>query len=278
MTEWRLMIEGARDGAANMGWDQAIAEAVASGDSPPTLRLYRWEPPAVSIGWGQALERGCDVSACQAEGWTVVRRPTGGRAVLHDRTEVTYAVMLPLREAPDGVLAAYRWLAQGLMAGLEILGLGAELARADRAEGSSPACFDAPATSELTVGGRKVIGSAQVRRSGYLLQHGSVPLRFDAALHVRLLGLHGGQAAERWLQRRAAGLSDAAGRDLTWDEVAEALVEGWRRVLGVQMVPGPASTGEAERAEVLRQWYGDAGTLTAARPRPAGRFSEVGPE
>ena len=134
-----------------------------------------------------------------------------------------------------------------LMAGLGILGLEAELARAGHTEGSSPACFDAPATSELTVGGRKVIGSAQVRRSGDLLQYGSVPRRFDAALHVRLLGLHGGQAAERWLQRRAAGLSDAAGRDLAWDEVAEALIEGWRRALEIGMVPGRASAREAER-------------------------------
>lgn len=262
---WRLLVDPPASGAENMALDQAIAEAVAMHLVPPTLRIYRWAPPAVSLGWGQDAGE-CDRTACAASGWDVVRRPTGGRAVLHDATEVTYAVMLPLTEAPDGVLAAYRWLAQGLLEGLGRLGLAGELAAGKREGARSAACFDAPALYEIVVDGRKVIGSAQVRRAGYLLQHGSVPLTFDPMLHVQLLALGGGERMARWLLRQASGLADVSDRSLDWDEVAQALIDGFATGLGLEFEPGGHEPWEIERARQLRALYADPASLE--RPRP----------
>ncbi len=263
---WRLLMDPPASGAENMAFDQAIAEAVALRLAPATLRIYRWVPPAVSLGWGQDAGE-CDRAACAAAGWDVVRRPTGGRAVLHDSTEVTYAVMLPLAEAPDGVLAAYRWLAQGLLEGLNRLGLPGELAAGKREGARSAACFDAPAMYEIVVDGRKVIGSAQVRRAGYLLQHGSVPLTFDPMLHVRLLALGGGERMARWLLRQASGLEGLSLRALDWNEVAQALTYGFAVGLGVELEAGGHLPWEIERAGRLRALYADPASLEQPRPR-----------
>ena len=227
--EVRVRIDAAADGETHMRLDLALAqEAAASGAA--LVRLYAWSPPAVSIGANQEPEEACDPAACAALGWDVVRRPTGGRAVLHAPDEVTYAVGLPLAQAPAGVLAAYAWLAQGLLLGYRQLGLPAELAPGRHLAGRSGACFDAPAQSEIVCRGFKLAGSAQVRRGGYLLQHGSLPLRFDAALHARLLGLPPG--AERLLRRRAAGIADLLHPAPDWDRVAAAMSAGLRQALG----------------------------------------------
>lgn len=218
-----------------MATDVALAEGAAAGTHPPVLRLYGWWPPAVSIGTHQDPGRACDVVACRQAGWDVVRRPTGGRAVLHAADEVTYAVALPLAEAPAGVTASFAWIAQALVAAYRLLGLPAELAGGRRLAVRSGACFDAPAAHEVTCRGRKLAGSAQVRRDGYLLQHGSLPLRVDAALHARLLGLTP-DAAER-LARGAAGLCDLA----PWarrEELVQAVVRGFEQALGVQFENG----------------------------------------
>ncbi len=230
MLEWDLVLDGPRPGRENMERDTALAEAVAAGQRRPTLCLYAWSPPAVSIGRHQEPAGACDAAACAAAGWEVVRRPTGGRAVLHAADEVTYAVALPLAAAPAGVLAAYAWLAQGLVAAYRHLGLPAEFAAGKRATARSGACFDAPAAHEVVVGGRKVVGSAQVRRAGYLLQHGSLPLTFDPALHARLLGLPPDGAA--LLAAQAAGLGDFLDPPPPWGAVAAAVVRGFEEALG----------------------------------------------
>ena len=225
-----------------MARDVALAGR-ASGEGVGFVRIYGWSPPAVSIGRNQDPEDACDAVACAAEGWDVVRRPTGGRAVLHAADEVTYAVMLPLQAAPPGVLAAYEWLAQALLVAFRLLGLPADLSEGRRLSDRTGACFDAPAAHEVVCGGRKIAGSAQVRRAGYLLQHGSLPVCFDAALHARLLGLP--PEAARLLRRRAAGIADFRDPVPSRAEIVAALVEGFRQALGAALPnPGPGVGGE----------------------------------
>lgn len=155
-----------------MAADLACLDRVAAGGAPE-LRLYRWSPPALSLGRFQA-ESDVDHDACRARGVEVVRRPTGGRALLHGG-DLTYAVAMRRPAGAAGhVDALYRTLAAGLVAGLAELGVHAELGR-DRGP-AGPVCFAAAQGADLRVGDRKLCGSAQVQRGAVVLQHGSVLL------------------------------------------------------------------------------------------------------
>ena len=264
--DWDLRVDDSASGAVNMARDVRLAEAVARGELRPTLRLYGWLPPAVSIGHHQNPEGACDPAACAAAGWDVVRRPTGGRAVLHAADEVTYAVALPLALAPGGVLESYAWIAQGLVAAYRLLGVPAELAAGRHLAERSGACFDAPASAELVVRGRKITGSAQVRRSGYLLQHGSLPRTFDPDLHARLLGLPA--RAARILERRAAGLADVCpGPTPPRATVEAALRQGFEQALGIRFTNSAADGRGGAGAQGAGDPWPEPGSLGEARAR-----------
>ncbi|MFQ6034067.1 MAG: biotin/lipoate A/B protein ligase family protein [Candidatus Bipolaricaulia bacterium] len=170
--EWRLIISGVESGGWNMALDEALWRSFSE-VGRPTLRLYRWVGPTLSLGRFQRVET-VDLEECARREIEVVRRPTGGRAVLHDR-EVTYSLVHPLEEM-GGVEEAHRQIAEALVAGLRKLGLAAELVEVERSSRNiSGACFAAPTRFELTISGRKVAGGAQVRDRLALLEHGSLP-------------------------------------------------------------------------------------------------------
>ncbi|MEP0764556.1 MAG: lipoate--protein ligase family protein, partial [Chloroflexota bacterium] len=180
---WRLLITPPADGPLNMAVDQAIMEAVAAGRVPPTLRFFAWTPPCLSLGYTQPVT---DVNRerLAARGWDLVRRMTGGRAILHT-DELTYSVALPAADpvVAGGIVESYRRLSAALVAGLHTLGVVPEADK--RADGhnafNGPVCFEVPSHYEITVGGSKLIGSAQVRKFGAVLQHGTLPLIGDIA-------------------------------------------------------------------------------------------------
>jgi lipoate-protein ligase A len=174
--EWRLLLDGAATGAWNMAVDEVLLDGVVAG-ATPTLRFYQWRPACLSLGYFQPFDV-VDLDACRALGIDIVRRPTGGRAILHDR-ELTYSVALPasVLGSDGGVLPSYYRLSLALQEGLRRLGVPATLAPESAAGGSpehGPACFDRPSAHEILVEGRKLVGSAQMRRGGALLQHGSI--------------------------------------------------------------------------------------------------------
>lgn len=251
---WRLLLDGEQDGATNMAVDEAILEAVVGGDSRPTLRFYGWSPPCLSLGRNQPLAE-ANRAACRAAGIDLVRRPSGGQAVLH-AGELTYAVAL-LESDPrseGGVLGGYRRLSQGLLAGLRKLGIDAvQAVDARKPDGPpSPICFDRPSEYEITFRGRKLIGSAQWRRRGGVLQHGSLPLAGDLTRIVDLVVL-GGRDSERERQRLAArvvSLREARGRAVSFEEAARALARGLADTLNLDLVPG--QLGDEERAAAAR--------------------------
>ncbi|MDF2929271.1 MAG: biotin/lipoate protein ligase [Anaerospora sp.] len=179
--KWRVIFDKARHGAANMAIDEAIVEAHSAGLVPPTLRFYTWQPAALSIGYFQKIREEVQLEACRSQGIDLVRRITGGRAVLHDQ-ELTYSAVVreDIPVLPPTLLGSYRYLSQGLLAGLNKQGVAAEMTLPGAAFGQSSrlpkngACFDAPSFYEITVDRKKLIGSAQVRKNGTLLQHGSI--------------------------------------------------------------------------------------------------------
>jgi lipoate-protein ligase A len=262
-TAFRLVVEDARDGAANMAVDEALLEAYGAPDPParPTLRLYGWTPPALSLGSRQPAAGAHERAYLRAENIDLVRRPTGGRAVLHEY-ERTYAVAGALGRPPfaGGVVDTYRSIARALLAGLRRLGLEAEACEALQSEPDPgplgfPVCFDRPGAFEIAVAGRKLVGSAQLRRRGAFLQHGSIPLRADAARLSRAIGV--GADATRFTD-----LETALGRPVAREELDRALCAGFAAAFEADLVAGALSEGESARAAQLRCWKYDSAAWT----------------
>jgi lipoate-protein ligase A len=263
---WRLIIETEpRSGAANMAVDQAIALACAAGESLPTLRFYQWQPPAISLGRHQPLAE-IDLAAASARGYEIVRRSTGGRAILHT-DELTYSVAAPASEprVRGGVMDAYLRLSNALLAGLQALGLAADKAAGNVRTGPdvSAACFEVPSAYEITAGGRKLIGSAQSRRARYVLQHGSLPLTGDITRLIDVLALPEDEqeSLRHQLAQRAGTLAQALGVAddapiVQFASVAEALTTGFAQTLGVTFKRGTLSATELrESARLIREQY-----------------------
>ena len=189
--QWRLLHHPAARGARNMAVDAAILENVIEGSSPPTLRFYDWDPACFSLGFAQHYSD-IDEAARSVRGWDVVRRPTGGRAILHT-DELTYSVIGASGEPrfAGGVLESYKRLSEGLLAALKLLGLPVERQPMHMGNGfgdvDNPVCFEVPSDYEITLHGKKIIGSAQARRKGGVLQHGSLPLFGDIARITEIL-------------------------------------------------------------------------------------------
>jgi len=235
-----------------MALDQAIAELYPQVHKS-TIRFYSWSPACVSIGLGQRLERDVDVQACAEQGVDVVRRPTGGRAILHDQ-EVTYAVVTALDHPlikRSNVVESYRAISSALCAGLRQLGLDPELApQPEPSRTKSAACFDLPGDYEITVGGRKLVGSAQARQREVLLQHGTLLLHADVALLARLLRLPAALTSDQLAQRLVA-LDEVLGYQPTFEAVVEALVQGFEQTWGITLVAEGITPAEQERAADL---------------------------
>ena len=254
LSQWRLLITPPADGALNMAIDQAIGEAVAVGHVLPTLRFYRWQQPCVSLGQSQSADL-LDLNRCTALGWHIVRRSTGGRAVLHHQ-ELTYSIAAPLNEprVKGGVLKSYQRLSLGLLHGLQLAGINAQ--RANKAERlqQGAACFDAPSDYELTVDGRKLIGSAQMRSRGLILQHGSIPLAGDIAQLVDGLQLSATDRLQSRAQLRsqATTLADVLGRRMDSAELIPHLTQGFATALNIEFVTQQLSRSEQTCAAQIR--------------------------
>lgn len=270
---WRLLIDLALPGSVNMARDEAMQLLHAQGLTIPTLRLYAWKPACLSLGRFQrstALNR----EACIAAGIEIVRRPSGGRALLHD-DELTYAVVASSDHALVGagsIAASYRVISLAFVEALRMLDVQTVFASKGQLEGkplkksSSPktstresepeptpkekassACFDAPTAYELTIDGRKLIGSAQMRREQVLLQHGAVPL--SAHAH-RLAALLDDTPVD--LAQRMIALDEAAGRRIHFEELAQALIQAFRSVWQIELEPGQWLPEELALAAQLR--------------------------
>jgi lipoate-protein ligase A len=247
---WRLVVETApRTGAENMALDEAVMDAVGAALAPPTMRFYAWEPACLSLGKRQILE-GVDLGACRRDGVDVVRRPTGGWAILHT-DELTYSIAVRPDDprAEGAILDAYRKLSQGLVAGLRLLGAPAEMnpVAPGGTHNASAACFEAPSAYEITAGGRKLIGSAQVRPNGRVLQHGSLPLHGDISRVARYLAFETDEeraALAAHLREHAVTLGEALGRPVGFTEAAEALLRGFAEALNLDLVPAELTAEE----------------------------------
>ncbi len=247
---WRLVMQRApAPGAYNLALDEALLKSVAAGLAPPTLRLYTWQPSVV-LGRGQPLAE-ADREAITARGYALLRRPTGGTAVFHGEG-LTYSVLLPRTDphAVGDVVTSYRRLSRPLLHALEALGATGIEARAheENRRRRSPVCFEISSAYEITVGGRKVVGNAQLRTRTGLLHHGTLPLSGDIG-HIAMLLTSRPDPAR--VRRHATTLAEALERPIGWQEVAEALRTGFTTALNVTLEPGALLLEERMLADRL---------------------------
>ncbi|HSU17819.1 lipoate--protein ligase family protein [Longimicrobium sp.] len=251
---WRLLDTPPAAGAWNMAVDEALAHSVAEGGAP-VLRFYRWSPACLSLGRNQPARGRYDLDALAVRGIDVVRRPTGGRAVLHDR-ELTYSVAAP-EALLGGPKRAYHAINRALVAGLRRLGVAAALqpVTAERAPAPSLApCFDQPVEGEVVAAGRKLVGSAQRRLGTVILQHGSLPIEDDQSTVATLLL----DTADRDDAGPPATLAEVLGRVPDWDELTAALAAGWTETFGGELAASALTGGERVRAEDAARRYAGA--------------------
>jgi lipoate-protein ligase A len=256
---WRLIKTLPAPGPWNMAVDEAILEAIGRNEVSPTLRLYAWEPACLSLGYAQPFSD-VDVQKLTAKGWDIVRRATGGRAILHT-DELTYSVTGPQDEPrlAGGVLESYRRLSQALLAALQKLGIPAEALPQPKTPGSNgqpkePVCFEVPSNYEITVHGKKLVGSAQARKKNGVLQHGTLPLYGDLTRITQVLAFPNEEKRKRVADRllsRATNIETATQHHISWGEAAEAFIAAFGETLKLQLVPSELTPDELSRAEAL---------------------------
>jgi lipoate-protein ligase A len=242
---WRLIDLREADAYTQMAMDEAILRARSEGRAPNTIRLYRWRPSAVSIGYFQSLEEEVDLEACQRMGVDVVRRLTGGGAVYHDHDgEITYSLIAPETDpkVPRDIPESYRVICGCLVRALGHLGLKAEFRP----------------INDILVGGRKVSGNAQTRRLGVVLQHGTVLIECDVRKMFTVLKVSEEKIRDKLIrtaEERVTSIRRELGRQVSFGEVREALIKGFEEGLDIRLEPGEPSDYEMELVEVLRERY-----------------------
>jgi lipoate-protein ligase A len=248
---WRLIAYEEYDGATNMALDEAILAAHLKNLVPPTLRFYGFKPPCISIGHSQII--GSEVLAkARLFGFDLVRRPTGGRAVLH-ANELTYSLIGSTGIGSSGlsssILEAYKQICLGLQLGMESLGLPLELGETKVPYKDLQDCFAATTGSDLHYQGKKMIGSAQLRRKQAVLQHGSILLNQDQKLLPKIFG-----HAESEVIRHA-NLYEVLGKEISLEELTSCLSQGFAQAFDCQFVLGKFTEEEKTTARQLGEYY-----------------------
>jgi len=241
--EWRLLPLRINDAFMSMAIDEALLKLNAKGKSPNTIRFWRWLPSTVSIGCFQSVEREVDLEVAKKYGVDVVRRITGGGAVFHDHDgELTYSVVCKQGDVPNDIIESYRLICGGLVRGFERLGLRAEF----------------KPVNDVQVNGKKISGSAQTRRWGSVLQHGTILISPDVRLMFELLKVSPEKISDKFIAsvyERVTTVERELGRKPTFDEVRVAMVDGFADALGADFVKSELVQEELGLAEQIELKY-----------------------
>ncbi len=222
----RLLETGSADAFTNMSIDEVLMES-----KEPVLRLYSWNPPAVSIGYFQNLDEEVDVAACRKLGVDTIRRQTGGGAVFHDK-ELTYSFIS--REYPQNILESYKWICSAVIEGLRTLSFEAQFAP----------------LNDIVIGGKKISGNAQTRRNGVLLQHGTILLEVDVDKMFAILKVPNEKMKGKLISDVKARVT---GLGVSFDAASGAMKKGFEKSMSAELVPSQLTEGEKEKAKKLSQ-------------------------
>ena len=235
----RLLIDLPREGDMNMALDEAIALT-----GIPTLRFYTWIRPWITIGYFQKY-RELNQDYLASENLPFVRRLTGGKGVYHHR-ELTYSLILPEGELPPRVIDSYAIIGRGLLGGLENLGIPAELEATPGRTGAGPNCFTRSGWYEVKAAGKKIVGSAQLRRRGMIIQQGSILIGDEPVVPCFIPG---GVPSPG----HSTSIEKELGRVPAFDELTAAFQDGFARALPFQFCPGPLGAEELSLGAGLRE-------------------------
>ncbi len=246
--KWLFIDTGESSPAFNMALDEALLQWVSQKQLPPVLRFYRWNPATLSLGYFQKLDKEIDIDGVREHQLGLVRRLTGGRAVLHDH-ELTYSVVVSEShpKMPHSVTEAYRIISEGIRLGFQNLGINAYFSMPTSKEDknallkpSSAVCFDTPSYYELVVDGKKIVGSAQTRQQGVILQHGSILLDIEVDKLFSCFKYSSEEYRERAKLKfldRAVTIQSVLKRTVSMDEVSQAFKSGFAVGLDVELLP-----------------------------------------
>jgi lipoate-protein ligase A len=243
--DWRLLDTGGNDAYYNMALDEAIATARSMGKVANTIRFFRWKPSAVSIGYFQGMEEEVDIAACKSMGVDYIRRITGGGAVYHDYSgELTYSILVDEEHGlvPKDILRSYDVLCSGLVVGLGHLGIPAEF----------------KPVNDIVAGGRKISGNAQTRRMGVVHQHGTILREVNPDVMFSLLKVPSEKIRDKLIKsvkERVTSVNSYLGREVSFEELKEAIIDGFEKSLNIRLVQGKAVEYEEELAAQLRVKY-----------------------
>jgi lipoate-protein ligase A len=260
--KWLFLDSGYCSPAYNMALDEALLNWHSNHLIPPAIRFYGWKPAGLSLGYFQKTKNKINVDAVEKHGYGLVRRLTGGRAVLHD-DELTYSIVVSEQHPnmPQSVTEAYRIISEGLLRGFQSLGVHAEFAVPENGSGrhaanGSAVCFEEPSWYELIVEGRKAAGSAQTRQKGVLLQHGSIPINVDEEKLFNLFVYPSERAKERALRSfgsKAAAISQLRNKKTTMDEVKHAFKTGFEKGLNIELQSYTLNEEQLEEVKGIAQ-------------------------
>ena len=257
--QWRFIPFQSASAAENMAVDEAVFHESRHGESSPTLRLYNWQNPTLSLGMFQDIQTEINLSACQTHRVDVVRRITGGKAVLH-AADFTYSLVAREGdpEFPPGILDRYRSISNVIASALLRFGVHSEMKKDKRAQQPQDLdgfCFSVPSQYELLVKGRKICGSAQARSKGAFLQHGSLLIDFDPALAFDLIA---GGSTDRirgiqQIQKTTTCLHDEMTEPVSLDVLCTTMTEAFESGFGVQLIPETLTAKETALRDRLIQ-------------------------
>lgn len=237
--EIRLLVTNANTAAYNMALDEAVMLGIKEGSSPPTLRLYQWNPHAITIGYFQSMNAEVDIEKCKELSVDITRRITGGGAVLHDQ-ETTYSLLLPLNNpvVTGNIMETYNQVCGAVIAGLNQFGLDGKFVP----------------INDIIVNGKKISGNAQTRRHGCILQHGTILMDVNVEKMFSLLKVPDEKIRDKLIsnvKERVTSLKHELSKEVDFRQMCNALVVGFEKELGVKLVPGHLSEAEKEKAHEL---------------------------
>lgn len=240
----RLLQTGHKTAATNMALDESVLHHVASGESPPTFRLYGWKPSAVSIGYFQSLEEEVDLDVCRDSGVDVVRRITGGGAVFHDE-EVTYSAVVPEKweSIPDSIPGSYEYICGGILVGLKKIGLDANF----------------QGLNDIAISGKKISGNAQTRRKGVILQHGTVLISVDPERMFSLLKVPSEKTRKKMIENakeRVTSINGLLEEPASFNDIVSVLRDGFEESLGIEFeMLGLSGSELSEAKRIAKEKY-----------------------
>ena len=239
---WRLIDLGYDTASMNMAIDEALLASKA-----PVLRFYRWKPAALSLGYFQII-KDINIESCKKYNIDIVRRITGGKTVLHDM-ELTYSSIIDENQMPKSIIDSYKTISKGILIALKSLGLNPEMKEAINKKTTSAICFNEPSYYEIIVNNKKIVGSAQTRKQGKLLQHGSILIDINIDKLVSLFNVNNKNETIAKSKERITSINNELNKSVTYETVAGAMKKAFEENFNIKFTEGQLTRTELQQVK-----------------------------